>query len=1220
MGPRAVQRVLIAGLVATALSAVGGCRVIDAEGFPCSTTGACPPGYSCDGKKVCRAHLDAGGTGGAHAGGDAHVDGSQVTDGGHPKDGSLRPDGGSSNCTAGKTCAVANPCHVGRIACGDAGPICQDTQGTQPNGTSCGGGDAGSGGPDGGTGMVCSAGACVACSEGSACTLSDQPCELGQTSCGTGSPVCKQAGNVKDGIGCGSGMVCASGACKACTDGASCVPTNACNQGKLSCSGTVTCVDQQVPITDGSSCGTDQVCSAGTCISCKVGQSCTLPASEPCRTGATTCNTGQPVCVESGNVTNGNSCGSGMVCSDGACTACATGNACVPTNPCHTGTLDCGQGTPSCVDTTMAAKDGTICGTNEVCSTGLCVNCVAAQSCTPSGTTCKVGTTSCSTGASVCTMTGNAQDGSTCGNNQVCSGGSCATCVANMPCTPSTAPCHVGALSCANGTPTCVDQLTILQNGTVCGTNLVCSGGSCVNCVAQNPCTPNGNSCQTGTTVCSSGSSVCMLTGNVSPGTTCGSGGNMVCNGGSCVTCAASMACTPPNAPCHVGSQSCASGAPVCVDQNIPATNGTTCGTNLGCASGSCSCTQGTTCTPSGMPCKTGTTSCTTGASVCTAAGNVTDGTTCAAGMTCMSGSCQPMAGCTSSTPTLGCPCTTSGVTACNGAHQKLQLICTTVAGESGLAWQTLSTCSSAQNCDQTVGACAPIIAGCTGQSPGYSFCASGAIDVSDTCGQDLVSVTTQTCPGICSGGVCQTPKCGDGKVEAGEQCDDGNNTPIDGCEPASAPLGAACQTSHVQSLALGAGHTCALFLGGYVRCWGDNALGQLGLGHAQFEGNNKPYQLTVFDANNNPQPAGPINLGGAATAISAGEDLTCALLSDQSVRCWGANDQGQLGLGNTAMELTATPGSLGPVSIGGSATAITVGNDSVCVLLTTGNVRCWGSNGIGILGQGNTTALSATMVPSQIPTVSLGATVTAVSAGSSDVCALLSTGQVRCWGDNLEGELGLGDKVQRSPTMVPTAYGAVLLASGKTATSISMGGDTACVRFSDGTAECWGDNSFGEIGVGNTQFAIGDNESPATAGLVMVPASGVSSIYASGLGASTCSLFPNGGGVHCWGDNSEAELGYPDLNNRGSAAATIPSNAAGVPAINFGAGNTVSSHYLGALYACALLTTNELRCWGQNDKGQLGLGYTSGSPTDYVGGSTTTTPNNAITSVQLYP
>ena len=552
----------------------------------------------------------------------------------------------------------------------------------------------------------------------------------------------------------------------------------------------------------------------------------------------------------------------------------------------------------------------------------------------------------------------------------------------------------------------------------------------------------------------------------------------------------------------------------------------------------------------------------------------------------------------------LDCPCDTPGAMACNGANMKLPVTCA-----AGL-WVVAAggACAATQNCDERDGTCQAIVAACMGKSPGFTFC--GPNDTPTTCGPDLITTTTSAaCAGRCVSGLCQPPVCGDGKIESGEQCDDGNTTPLDGCEPSTAPIAAArCTTSRVISLSLGDEHTCVLYNGGYVRCWGDNTLGELGLGHTNFEGNNKPYQLT----NASGGAAGPIAFvgSGGVTALAAGNGFSCAVLSDGTVQCWGTNDSGQLGLGSLTPTSSALPA---VVSLGLSATGITVSRNQgvACAILADGSVRCWGSNAGGALGLGNNTSSpSQTMTPSQFGPVSLGTTATAI-ASANGACALLTGGTIRCWGDNNFGELGLGNTTALSNTMIPSAYGVVPLPSGKTALSISMGSGFVCTRLSDGTAQCWGHNNIGQLGLGNAN-TIGDNEL-ATAGAVVLGTT-VSSLLTGNL--ETCGLFVSDGGWRCWGNNSSGELGYPDLTARGATSTTTPSQ---LSALSFGTGRTATAIFLGTGDACALLDDNEVRCWGNNASGQLGLGIVSSSPT-YVGGDSTTTPNNTANTVQVLP
>jgi cysteine-rich repeat protein len=191
-------------------------------------------------------------------------------------------------------------------------------------------------------------------------------------------------------------------------------------------------------------------------------------------------------------------------------------------------------------------------------------------------------------------------------------------------------------------------------------------------------------------------------------------------------------------------------------------------------------------------------------------------------------------------------------------------------------------------------------------------------------------------CSGTCQNGSCATGFCGDGKVEAGEECDDGNTVAADGCEPD-------CKASKVIQLTAGLAHTCALLREGNVRCWGANDGGQLGLGNTSDLRVQKPYQN------------GLVQLGAPAAFIVAGGEHTCALMQDSTVRCWGKNGYGQLGLGHTQSigddEIPSV--SVATVQLGVAATTIAAGGNVTCALLDGGSVRCWGRNNYGQLGSG---------------------------------------------------------------------------------------------------------------------------------------------------------------------------------------------------------------------------------------------------------------------------
>ena len=1033
-------------------------------------------------------------------------------------------------------------------------------------------------------GPECADGGCSTCVEGVACDRR-LACKLGQTSCATGVSTCVESGNADDGTPCGSGQVCSVGQCVPCSAGAGCVPTNACHQGTLSCTGGVpVCTDLGTPLDEGAKCGTDKVCHQGTCLTCKAGATCDVTGA-PCRVGQTSCNTGQAVCIESGNAANGKACGTGMVCNSGECKACNSGSPCVPTNPCHVGTLDCSAGTATCTDTSASVQDGTGCGTNLVCLSGACVACTGSQDCTPVGTTCKVGKTSCASGTSVCVQNGNAADGSGCGSKQVCSKGACVSCAGGSPCAPTTAPCHTGSLDCSAGTPVCTDLGVNLGNGTSCGTDRVCSGGSCVACKTGDVCTPS-NPCQTGTTDCSTGTSVCTPTGSVKDGTAnCGTG--QVCRGGACVACTEGTSCTPTTAICHKGTQSCATGAPVCTDTGTNATNGTNCGTNLGCANGTCSCTQGTVCTPPGQPCKVGTTDCSTGSSVCNVTGSVPNqpAVDCDAGKICVDGTCVVRPGC-GSTPALGCPCSSPGTLACNGAHQALRLKCT--AG----VWVDNTTCLTAQNCDQSDGLCHAIIANCQTST---TYCSDG--NTQQTCNADLTATTPTACVGVCSSNTCQTARCGDTKVESsiGEECDDGNTVASDGCEPD-------CKLSKVVAVAAGAFHSCVLLSSGSARCWGDNQYSQLGLGDTAFHGTTQPSQL------------GPITFGERATAIASGLYHVCVVLASGGVRCWGRNEMGQLGQGdNTTTRTTPAPA----ITFNSPVRSIAAGGETTCVILQNGDVHCWGANGSGMLGLGTITEPSQGTAATALGAIAIGGAATAISVGTDAVCASRSSGVI-CWGYNGSGQLGRGDTVDVGGTGTPAAAtppAIPVLASGRTATALASGAGHTCALQDNNQLECWGSNAAGQLGLGlpasGTSLYIGDNEAPATSGVLQL--TGVTSIYAAN--SSTCAGLQTGG-LRCWGLNTKGELGYADISNKGNDDLTKPLNLSNVA---FGTGVTATSVAIGNAHTCALLSNGQVRCWGRDNLGQLGNGTVLSTAPDYVGGNSLHTPD-LLPPVQVFP
>jgi alpha-tubulin suppressor-like RCC1 family protein len=329
-------------------------------------------------------------------------------------------------------------------------------------------------------------------------------------------------------------------------------------------------------------------------------------------------------------------------------------------------------------------------------------------------------------------------------------------------------------------------------------------------------------------------------------------------------------------------------------------------------------------------------------------------------------------------------------------------------------------------------------------------------------------------------------------------------------------------------AISAGGDHTCALLAGGSVDCWGDNAYGQLGVGTSSGPGtcNGEPCSATPV----------PVRRIAHATAIAAGGSQTCALLAGGSVECWGYNGYGQLGVGTSSGPHSCTGGApcaTTPVAVRGivDATAVTAGNDHTCALLASGAVDCWGYNFAAELGVGTSSGphfCSGGQWCSTTPVAVLGiANATAITAGGDHTCALLAGGSVDCWGYNSYGQLG--DGISSGPEtcefgVVRCAKTPVAASGTPNPTAVSAGGDHTCALLAAGRVTCWGANSFGELGDGTRSGPAACNGYPCSATPVVVSRlTGASAI--SGGEDHTCALL-SGGAVGCWGEGAYGELG----------------------------------------------------------------------------------------------
>jgi alpha-tubulin suppressor-like RCC1 family protein len=355
-----------------------------------------------------------------------------------------------------------------------------------------------------------------------------------------------------------------------------------------------------------------------------------------------------------------------------------------------------------------------------------------------------------------------------------------------------------------------------------------------------------------------------------------------------------------------------------------------------------------------------------------------------------------------------------------------------------------------------------------------------------------------------------------------------------------------------LQSISTGAHHTCVLLDNAYVRCWGYNAYGQLGTNSTQSIGDNE-----------HPDSIGNINLVGNAIQVVTGGYHTCALLDTGFVRCWGQNTYGQLGYGNTENVGDGEPvSSQGYVNLGGRATRLAAGLSHTCAVLTTGKVRCWGLNNHGQLGYGHKTNVGdtkAVWTAGDVSVSPVGERVKDIVAGGYHTCALLESGNVRCWGRNDAGQLGHGNTTPIGDTEHPSSVGEVIV--GGPVKQLSAGYFNTCALLETGNVRCWGYNYSGQLGYGHYQI-IGDNETPASVGDVNVGETVLQIVTSEtdderwGVGF-TCALLSTGG-VKCWGYNGNGELGYGNTTQLNQPpAATVDLSGASAYALSVGAHHT---------------------------------------------------------------
>lgn len=355
-----------------------------------------------------------------------------------------------------------------------------------------------------------------------------------------------------------------------------------------------------------------------------------------------------------------------------------------------------------------------------------------------------------------------------------------------------------------------------------------------------------------------------------------------------------------------------------------------------------------------------------------------------------------------------------------------------------------------------------------------------------------------------------------------------------------TSPGGGGSVAPSITKIATGGYHTCALKANGSLKCWGKNAMGQIGNNSSTGNDVRTPTQVT--------------GLSSGVVDIAAGQNHTCAALSTGGVKCWGFNSDGQLGTGGTSSAIVPQTVS----GLSGSATAVAAGGEHSCALLSTGAVDCWGDDSV---------------VQSYSPvSINLSGAAIAIEAGDNHMCALMATGDIECWGSNLYGQLGLGTTgAATAPQAIDDFLSGTL--------DFSTGGHHTCAITNTGTLKCWGENDDGQAGNAATTmdfvFPYGVAELSSA------------SVDVAAGGQHTCVLLDTDS-VQCFGGNYWGELGDGTRTD-----ATAPVTVLGLAA------GTITSIDTGDHHSCALFSsTSMIKCWGYNGYGQLGDGSQTDSST----------------------
>ncbi|MCI0572728.1 MAG: hypothetical protein L0Y66_18395, partial [Myxococcaceae bacterium] len=408
------------------------------------------------------------------------------------------------------------------------------------------------------------------------------------------------------------------------------------------------------------------------------------------------------------------------------------------------------------------------------------------------------------------------------------------------------------------------------------------------------------------------------------------------------------------------------------------------------------------------------------------------------------------------------------------------------------------------------------------------------------SCRQEGCSAGVRTEPASCSAGACPalvSTQC------AGGIC--GEND---------------CAT--VKQVVAGYDFTCALLSDGTVWCWGENSSGQLGLGDE--EPRFVPTRVPTLS-------------GVKALAASQAGSSACAILSNDTLSCWGSNYYGQLGIGVSG-GYRSTPQ---PVETLANVQSVAVGGFHACAVVRTGSdfrAWCWGENSYGQVGDGT----SGANRPNPVAVCSSGSgagcfgytNLWELALGDSHSCARIGS-SVRCWGSNGAGQLGSLPDFLAHPN--PLTVSGVTTSVAPPSPVVFAGADVSCAINSDGEARCWGSNSNGQLANGDFGQGLTQHVPSQLCAGPGIPCAPLGSVAAIAIGEVSACAQPVSGPPVCWGRDTRYQLGDGAPAAQNAYASSEVAGAASIVGLT-----------LGSYHGCTWKDA-EVRCWGWSGLGQLG-------------------------------